>query len=203
VAGAAAVGALTHRGPGRALDRRLYHAINRPRGPRADAFFKGITELGSIWAAVGATIALSRMGRRRAGLDALGAAVAMWGVGQLAKKAVMRPRPYEAEDEHRLLIKEPRGTSWPSSHPGVLLTYLLVVTRDLGTPAPIRGALMGLARAVGVSRIYVGVHYPADVVSGMMLGRAIAGAWSSVVSPLVLEGLGAVSTGSAPGTVVA
>ena len=62
---------------------------------------------------------------------------------------------------------------------------------------------MGLARAVGVSRIYVGVHYPADVVSGMMLGRAIAGAWSSVVSPLVLEGLGAVSTGSAPGTVVA
>ncbi len=202
-AGAAAVGALTAKGPGRALDRRLYHAINRGRGPRADAFFKGITEFGSIWAAVGATIALSRMGRRRAALDALGAAVAMWGVGQLAKKAVMRPRPYDAEGEHRLLIKEPRGTSWPSSHPGVLLTYLLVVTRNLGTPAPIRGALMGLARAVGVSRVYVGVHYPADVVSGMLLGRAVADAWSSAVSPLFLKGLGSGSSGGAPGTVVA
>ena len=202
-AGAAVVGVLTARGPGRALDRRLYHAINRGRGPRADAFFKGITEFGSIWAAVGATIALSRMGRRREALDALGAAVAMWGVGQLAKKAVMRSRPYESEGEHRLLIKEPRGTSWPSSHPGVLLTYLLVATRNLGTPAPIRGALVGMARAVGVSRIYVGVHYPADVVSGLLLGRAVADAWSSAVSPLFLREMRSVSSSGAPGTVVA
>jgi hypothetical protein len=56
---------------------------------------------------------------------------------------------------------------------------------------------------VGVSRIYVGVHYPADVVSGMLLGRAVADAWSSAVSPLFLPEMGSVGSGGAPGTVVA
>jgi len=181
-----------------ALDRSLYRVVNRGLGPRADAFFTGVTELGSIWASVGATLALSARGRRREALDALGAALAMWALGQVAKKAVLRPRPYQSVPEHRLLIQKPRGTSWPSSHPAVLLTYLTVVTRNLGAPATVRRATRALAWTVGLSRVYVGVHYPADVAGGMLMGKGVAALWQSVVSPRTV---GSVRSAGAPGTV--
>ena len=165
------------------LDRRLFLAANRGLGPRADTFFTGVTELGSIWASAGATVALVARGRRREALDAMAAALAMWGIGQLAKKAVRRPRPYEALPGHRLLVREPNGTSWPSSHPAVLLTFVTVATRNLRSPRAVAGGARALAWTVGASRVYVGVHYPGDVLGGMLMGRTVAKVWSRLVSP--------------------
>src|SRR5439155_13411453 len=150
LAGAGALGILasTARENGRALDRRVYRVINTERGPLADAAFKGVTELGSIWASVGATAALASMSRRREAIDALGAATAMWGLGQVLKRAVLRPRPYRSLDAFRLLIEEPRGTTWPSSHPAVLLAFATVVACNRETPRPVRAGLGALSGAV-------------------------------------------------------
>jgi membrane-associated phospholipid phosphatase len=178
-----AIAVATADGRGRALDRRLYRMINGTWGARADLLFKGITELGSIWASVGATAALARAGRRREALDALGAAGTMWVLGQALKRLVVRPRPYHALEGLRLLIDKPRGTSWPSSHPAVLLAFVSVVARNLDAPASTRTAVALLAGAVGVSRVYLGVHYPADVAGGLLLGRGVADVWSATVSP--------------------
>src|SRR5205814_1855394 len=135
---------------------------------------------------VGATVALSTAGRRRQALDALGAAGAMWLVGQAVKKAVRRPRPYDALDDVRLMIAKPRGTSWPSSHPAVLSTFLTVAGRNIGAPPPVRAGAAGLVGTVGLSRVHLGVHYPGDVVGGLLLGRAVADLWSALVSPRTL-----------------
>jgi membrane-associated phospholipid phosphatase len=179
-----AVAAATHDGKGRMIDRRLFLAANQERGPVADGFFKGITELGSIWACVGAAAALTGMGRRRQAADALGAAAVAWSVGQILKRVTLRPRPYRSPEGSRLLIGEPSGTSWPSSHPAVLLAFVTVVGRGLKLSPGARRALAGLAGLVGVSRIYLGVHYPADVVGGLLMGRAVADLWHS--SPVTL-----------------
>jgi membrane-associated phospholipid phosphatase len=77
----------------------------------------------------------------------------------------------------RLLIARPNGTSWPSSHPAVLTTFTRVASRELGLGRPARTALTGLDLAVGTSRVYLGVHYPSDVASGLLFGRAIARLW--------------------------
>jgi membrane-associated phospholipid phosphatase len=182
-AAAAAVASLSTRDWGRALDRSLFGRLNAGHGPAADRFFRGVTELGSLGASVGAFAALSVRGRAREGADALGVAAVTWYLGQWLKGRHRRARPYQAADHSsRLLIGEPHGTSWPSSHPAVLLAFVTVAARDLSLPAGKRRGLACLAGLVGLSRVYTGVHYPSDVAGGLLLGRATADVWSSAVS---------------------
>jgi undecaprenyl-diphosphatase len=184
---ALAVAAATGREPGRRVDRRIFAALNSDRGPAADAVFTGITELGSIGASAGAAAVLAAAGRRREAVDAVAAAGAMWLLGQALKRVFLRPRPYQAGPPARLLIAEPNGTSWPSSHPAVLLAFATVASRDLELDAASRFALVALAATVGISRVHVGVHYPSDVAGGLLLGRAVADGWSAIVSPHALS----------------
>jgi undecaprenyl-diphosphatase len=169
---------------GREVDRELFGILNRDRGPAADRFFGGITELGSLYASAAAAAVLALTGRRRPAVSALAAAGSTWALGQGVKRLVDRPRPYEA-DPHgtRRLIAEPHGTSWPSSHPAVLTTFTRVAARELGAGSGSRVALGALDLSVAASRVYLGVHYPADVAGGLLMGRAVARLWPGRRAP--------------------
>jgi membrane-associated phospholipid phosphatase len=179
VAGACAIGLGAMKGDdGPDVDRELFALVNRDRGPEADRAFAGITELGSFYAAGAAAGVLVAAGRRRAALRAVGAAGATWLALQGIKRVVVRPRPSDADPAGtRLLIARPKGASWPSSHPAVLTTFTRVASRELGLGAPVRAAFTALELAVGTSRVALGVHYPSDVASGLLFGRAIARLW--------------------------
>ena len=162
--------------------RRVVNRAVRVAGLAGATLATGLlasTELGSIWASIGAAGVLAAGGRRRAAVRGLAAASGAWLPGQGLKRLFDRPRPYVADpDRVRLLAQPPRATSWPSSHPAVLLAFVTVAGRDLELSLTARRALRGLAAAVGISRTYVGVHYPADVVGGLLLGQAVADAVS-------------------------
>jgi undecaprenyl-diphosphatase len=176
---AVAVGVWSSGGRGEDLDAEAFHALNRGRGLTADRLFGGVTELGSWWASAAAAAALAATGSRRAAVRGLTAASITWLAGQGLKRVFLRSRPYEADPEGvRLMIERPHAASWPSSHPAVLLTFLTVAAREAGLGRASRAALTGLCGLVGVSRTYVGVHYPSDVAGGLLLGRAVAEAWS-------------------------
>ncbi|HEY8017929.1 MAG TPA: phosphatase PAP2 family protein [Actinomycetota bacterium] len=163
---------------GRGVDAELFGELNRGHGHEADRLFIGVTELGSIWAAGAAAGILALTGRRRAAANAIAAAGVAWLAGQGLKKVANRPRPYEADaDGTRLLIGPPKATSWPSSHPAVLTAFTRVAARDLALGPVSRTGLAGLDLSVAASRVYVGVHYPSDVVSGLLIGRAIGRLW--------------------------
>lgn len=174
-ASAVAVGVWVSSERGRTLDQEAFRALNVDRGPATDAVFHGVTELGSIWASAGAAAVLAAAGRRRTAARGFAAAGLAWLAGQGLKRMFLRPRPYVADvDGTRLLVGPPRATSWPSSHPAVLLAFTTVVGRELDTGRAGSAALDALGLLVGASRTHVGVHYPADVVGGVLVGKAVA-----------------------------
>jgi membrane-associated phospholipid phosphatase len=165
---------------GAEVDRELFGLANAGHGDAADLVFGGATELGSIVAPLAASGVLAIAGRRRAAVHGAAAACVAWLALQGVKKLVERPRPGDASpDAARLMIARPKASSWPSSHPAILTTFSRVAARELGIGRAGRTLLTGLDLAVAYSRVYVGVHYPSDVVSGLLLGRAIARWWPS------------------------
>ncbi len=177
--GAAVVGLGAMKGTeGPAVDRELFELLNRGHGPRADAFFGGVTELGSLYAAGATAGVLAVTGRPRTAASAIAGGATTWLLLQGIKKVIDRPRPSDADaDGTRLMIARPHAMSWPSSHPAVLTTVTRIAARELRLGPGARAGLTGLDLSVAASRVYLGVHYPSDVVSGLLIGRAVARLW--------------------------
>jgi diacylglycerol kinase family enzyme/membrane-associated phospholipid phosphatase len=153
-------------------DAALFHLVAEKRTPLLDALLPRLTRTanqGGLWWTVAAVLAATRGKRRRAavrGLLALGIAS---GVANLpVKYAVRRTRPpLDRVPLTRQLHRQPITTSFPSGHSASAAAFAVGVAME----APIAGAAVGvLASAVAYSRVYVGVHYPGDVLAGVALG---------------------------------
>jgi membrane-associated phospholipid phosphatase len=160
--------------PAQEWDRRAGVTLSRPLGPVGDAVISSGTDLGSVYAIAGVSAVLALTGRRRAALDVAGAGAAGWTVAQAVKPLVKRPRPYQAHGAFRL-VAEPAGASWPSGHVAVAGAMAAAVSPGMDRRAKLVTA--GLAGFVGVSRIYVGVHYLTDIVAGLGIGVLSARGW--------------------------
>ncbi|HEY9071826.1 MAG TPA: phosphatase PAP2 family protein [Candidatus Ozemobacteraceae bacterium] len=90
----------------------------------------------------------------------------------VVKKAVGRKRPCCMEADARLLVPCKGSRSFPSSHAANTAAAAAVIWLETGTAAGIVLTLLSLA--VGYSRIYIGVHYPFDVLTGWLLGILVA-----------------------------
>ncbi|MEM9545879.1 MAG: phosphatase PAP2 family protein [Bacteroidota bacterium] len=96
---------------------------------------------------------------------------------RLVKKTVKRVRPCNNPelDQVRALVRCGSGYSFTSSHATnhFAVSYFLFVTMGIRFKK-IRGWLIAWAASVAYAQVYVGVHFPIDVVSGMLLGILIA-----------------------------
>jgi undecaprenyl-diphosphatase len=94
-------------------------------------------------------------------------------LANLAKAAADRPRPYEVIADAVLRQPPAHGTSFPSSHTSVAVATVIALLPFL--PRALTGPVIAYAVLVGWSRIYLGVHYPLDVVGGAGIGLAVGG----------------------------
>ena len=106
----------------------------------------------------------------RALLAPLGVLLAV-GLNQPIVHAVDEPRPYTALPHVLVLVHRSIDASFPSDHAtmaGAVAAGLLLVSWRLGLAAVVAALLMAF------TRVYVGAHYPVDVVAGLAVGAVVA-----------------------------
>ena len=129
--------------------------------------------IGSLWF-VGlctlATCVFLLQRKRPADAIALAAGLAITEISmQIMKRAVERPRPIDG-------IYDPSGYAYPSGHAALSVTFLaigIVLARRLPTRIALVVVGAVLAAAIGLSRVYMRVHYLSDVTGGWALGLAV------------------------------
>lgn len=116
----------------------------------------------SLWAPLGMLLALA--------------------LNQPIGRLVGEPRPYAVLGHVLVLTHRSSDFSFPSDHAvmaGAVAAGVLLVHRRLGLGA------LAAALLMAVTRVYVGAHFPGDVVAGLVLGAAVTVAGHALARPLI------------------
>ena len=151
------------------LDRRVEHWVVTHRLAPLDELFVWLSRVGThglVWLVLGAVAAVALRRPYLLLLVLLADVVAELASSGL-KEAVGRPRPH---DPHAL-VGPSAGLSFPSGHAATSFACAAVLSAAMPRLAV---PLFALATAIAFSRVYVGVHYPLDVLAGAALGIAVA-----------------------------
>ncbi len=133
----------------------------------AAPFVSALSNHGEIWIAL-ALVLLGLKGHRRAGLIlAVALLLDLIICNGLIKPLVGRVRPCDVNTAVRLLIPRPTDASFPSGHTAVSFAAVSAL-RTAGEPAWIPALV--LACAIAFSRLYLDVHWPSDILGGIVLG---------------------------------
>lgn len=166
----------------RALDAALLLKMNRlPHTTMSDKYVSRLSDLGRGigWAALCGWLAWSggRHGRR-SGLRCTAAMLVANAVAQGPMKQFFgRKRPFHDVRDHVVVGKRPIDTSFPSGHSAS--SFAAATSLAFAFPQH-RRLLLAVAAGVGFSRVYLGHHYPSDVLGGVFVGVSIGVAASLV-----------------------
>lgn len=143
--------------------------------------FEGLSyagRLGLLWIVIALVLAL--LYRRFGVLVLTLVAVALADWASMGIKAVVdRPRPPLRTAEPKTLVPMPHDASFPSGHAATSFAAATILSFSFPRLAPL---FYLLAAAVAFSRVYVGVHYPLDVIGGALLGILVATALRLLVT---------------------
>lgn len=153
-------------------DERILMALLGRRRQRVDVLMRIVTKLGNASAIIPITLLVAfgwipgPSTLQAAGKTAAWSLAISHVLAQLLKRTVGRRRPDLPSGLERLIVPEDRF-SFPSGHATAGLSVALPVM--LAVPWPAASLVLGLGTSVGVSRCYLGVHYPGDVLVGWVL----------------------------------
>ncbi len=173
------------------IDWSLFHALNTGVATR-DWLEDPVTAFAGLAVPLyaAATVALWFLARpygdrrwKRACLSGLTAAAIAMGANQLISHLWERPRPFTAHGALTHLLSAPSpDPSFPSDHAAVAVAIafaVLAFSRRTGL------LFLSAATLIGLSRVALGMHYPSDVLAGMLIGWAAAALVTHLGTPWI------------------
>lgn len=141
------------------------------RNPILNSIMIFITSLGDggiLWIAATIILLIPKKTRKVGIMSAVALLGSLIINNNIIKNIVQRPRPFVTFTDLQIIISTPSEFSFPSGHTSSSFAAAAVFYRHLpkklGLPSVI------LAGLIGFSRLYVGVHYPTDVIAGVIMG---------------------------------
>lgn len=153
------------------MELKILDAIQTIRTPMLDQLMCFITSLGSagkVWILL-AVILLLHPKTRRSGAVILAALVVdLILCNGILKNLVGRTRPFDVNTSVSILINKPRDFSFPSSHTAV--SFATVAALFLSGEKKLWKIALVAAALIAFSRLYLYVHYPTDILGGIVVG---------------------------------
>jgi len=150
----------------------MFFNMHGRREPWMDWVMLAFTQIGSgIFALIFALVLYINVNHILAYELALGT-LTLWLIVDLMKTLFNRPRPYVKLESVRIVGSRASGHSFPSGHTSQTFFTTTLVLNYFQVSVWIAIGAYAVALFVGITRIYVGMHYPRDVIGGTMLGIA-------------------------------
>lgn len=146
-------------------------------------FVKVITFLGDVgwfWILLGVLLVIPKKTRNIGVVVLLSLLIDALITNVALKNIIARTRPYDMTNAIIPLIPKPHDFSFPSGHTAASFASAFVYYRM--APRKYGIASLVLATMIGLSRLYLGVHYPSDVIGGFLVGL-----FSSIAAYYILK----------------
>lgn len=156
-----------------AIDSTISKYLTGMRGPLLTGFIKIVTSTGNFASILVISIViilfLARKGKKKESLFYSLSVIGIWLFNELLKIVFKRPRPAGAH------LVDVTGYSFPSGHAMIFMGFSLLIVyyilenvKSMGMRMILSTLMILYAVSVGLSRVYLGVHYFSDVIAGWM-----------------------------------
>lgn len=162
------------------MEIEIIKALQSTSSPFLDGFFRAVTYLGSVFAVLFVILLMFLICNKKYTIFMAICFGVSWGINEIAKLIIKRPRPFTVSTEIIQMVNA-NNFSMPSGHSFtvaflacMVLYYIFTHCKNKSVKIITTIGVISAALLVGLSRMYLGVHYLSDVLVGFTFGALSA-----------------------------